>query len=268
MNGATTGGPHQSLIDDPTFISYLDDLDRGVRTNNGANDEAELPADRSPASPQVAPPSPSSPLPGLSSPPTGDLADGADLRASFDALDWGLPHDGARHEPPTSGSPTIVPQLLRHPPASTAMSSAPSGAPVAWPALGPSAAAPGARPLLGLFPGKPTGATCAFTPPAAQTRARPLPRDVFEPPMPPFSDVPDDDSDFSADPTVGDDGWSESRAPQLKRLGFAAFVVGMMLLGASIGALVFHARVSRIIVQWESVSTRASPSAATHPSPK
>jgi len=41
----------------------------------------------------------------------------------------------------------------------------------------------------------------------------------------------------------------------------------MMLLGASIGALVFHARVSRIIVEWQSVSTSAPAPAAAHPSP-
>jgi hypothetical protein len=86
--------------------------------------------------------------------------------------------------------------------------------------------------------------------------------------VPPFSDVPDDDSDLSEDPTVGNGDWSASRSPRLTTLGFAAFMLVMMLLGASISALVFHTRVSQIIVQWESVSTSASPPAAPHPNPK
>jgi hypothetical protein len=268
MDGATTGGANQSLIDDPTFASYLDDLDRGLRTNNRTNDEEELSMDRSPASPQRATQSPSSPLPGLSSPPTPDLADDPSFRASLDALDWGLADDDARHEPATSRSPTLVPPLLRPQPPPTPMSSAAAHAPVARAALVPPPAASGARPLLDLFPFEPAVPTRAFTAPAAQTRARPLRRDGSEPAVPPFSDVPDDDSDLSEDPTAGNGDWSESRSPRLTTLGFAAFMLVMMLLGASISALVFHTRVSRIIVQWQSVSASASPPAAAHPNSK
>ena len=268
MDGATTGGPNQSLIDDPTFASYLDDLDRGLSSNNRTNDEEELPLNPSPASPQLATQSPSSPLPELSSPPSPDLADHPRFRARLDALDRGLADGHASLEPARSRSPTIVPPLNRPQPPPSAMPSAAARAPVASSAPLPPATGPGGRPLVGLVPVEPAPATSAVAPTAAQTRARQPRRDITDAPMPRFSDVPDDDSDLSQESTIGDGDLSESRSPRLTTLGFAAFMLVMMLLGASISALVFHARVSGIIVQWESVSTSASPPAAAHPNPK
>jgi hypothetical protein len=209
MAGATTGDPNQSLIDDPTFVSYLDDLDRGLRTNTRANDEGEQPVSGSRASPH---PSQSGP----SSLTEQALADDPSFLSSLDALD---------------------------------------------------ATASGERPVLDLFPVEPPKATRAVAPPAARTRAVQIRRDLSDAPMRQFSDEPIYDSDLSPDPTVDDDDWSESGAPLLKRFSFVAFMLVMMLLGASIGALVFHARVSRIIVQWQSASASAPPSTATHPSP-
>ena len=80
MAGATTGGPNKSLIDDPTFITYLDDLDRGLRTNNRASDEEELPLDASPASP-----------------------DDPNFRSNLEALDRGLSDKGVIY--PRAASP-------------------------------------------------------------------------------------------------------------------------------------------------------------------
>jgi len=225
MAGATTGDPNQSLIDDPTFISYLDDLDRGLRTNNRANDEGE---------------------------------------GSLEALDRGLSDNRVSHQP--AASPAIVPQP-RHQTPVTATPIAPSRAPAAPSAPGPSATEAGGRPLLDLFPVEAGKATRAIPFPTAQPRAGQLRRDLSDAPMPKFSDEPVYDADLSPDSTVGDDDdWSESGAP-FKRIGFAAFMLVMMLLGASIGALVFHARVSRIIVQWQSVSTSAPAPGAAHPNP-
>jgi hypothetical protein len=85
---------------------------------------------------------------------------------------------------------------------------------------------------------------------------------VSEAPTRSFSDKSIDDLD-SPDPTDGDRDWPDSRAPRLKGFGLVAFMLVMMLLGASIGALVFHERISRIIVQWDSVSTSAPPPTAT-----
>jgi hypothetical protein len=212
MAGETTGDPNQSLIDDPAFISYLDDLDRGLRTNNRANAEEDLPLDGS---------------------------NDPNFRSSLDALDRGLSDHGANH---------------------------PSRAPAASSAPGPPATTAGGRPLLELFP-EAAKTTRAITPPAAQTRAGQLRRGLSDAPMPKFSDEPVYDSDLSPDPTVADDDWSENRAPLLKRVTFVAYILVMMLLGASIGALVFHARVSRIIVGWQSASTAAPAPAATHPNP-
>ena len=241
MAGATTGGPNQSLIDDPTFISYLDDLDRGLRTNNRACAEEELPLDGSPASP-----------------------DDPNFRSSLEVLDRGLSDNGVSRQP--AASPAIVPQL-RHQPPQKAAPIAPSRAAAAPSAPGPSATEAGGRPLLDLFPAEPGKATRAIPLPTAQPRAGRSSRDLSDAPMPKFSDEPVYDADLSPDSTVGDDDdWSESRAP-FKRIGFVAFVLVMMLLGASIGALVFHARVSRIIVEWQSVSTSAPAPAAAHPSP-
>jgi hypothetical protein len=267
MDGATAGGPNRSLIDDPTFLSSLDDLDRGlrtVRTSNGADDEGEVPVDCSPASPPLPSQSPYSPL---SRPPTGALADDPNFRASLEALDWGLDDDGTSDEPATSGSPIIVPQLVRQQPPPTAMSSASLSAPAAWSAPGPSAAKASGRPLLDLFPVGPANAIRAMTLPAAQTRAGPPRRDVSEAPMRPFTDGSEDDFDDSQDATVRDGERPDGRAQQLKGFGFVAFFLVMMLLGASIGALVFHARVSRIIVLWQSVSISAPPPTATHANP-
>ena len=60
-----------------------------------------------------------------------------------------------------------------------------------------------------------------------------------------------------------EDDYADAGAQPFKRLGFAVYLVVMMLVGASLSALVFHARVSRIIVQWQSVSASASPPTAT-----
>jgi hypothetical protein len=240
MAGETKGGHNQSLIDDPVFISYLDDLDRGLRTNNRANDEEELPLEAS---------------------------DDPNFHASLDALDRGLSDHGASHEP--AGSPAIVPQLLRHQPPPTAIPGAPLRAPAASsaPAPSPSETTAGGRPLLDLFPVESAKAARGVASPAAQTRTGQIRRGLSDAPIPQFSDEQVYDSDLSPDPTVDDDDWSESRAPLLKRVSFVAYVLVMMLLGASIGALVFHARVSRIIVQWQSVSSSAPPPTATHSNP-
>ena len=91
MDEATTGGPNQSLIDDPTFISYLDDLDRGLRArNDGDADAEEPPVDLAPP-PQPPPQSPFNPGPGHLHPPARALADDPNFRASLDALDWDSP---------------------------------------------------------------------------------------------------------------------------------------------------------------------------------
>jgi hypothetical protein len=243
MGGDATNGSNRSLIDDPTFLSYLDDLDRGlrtVRTNDGADDEGELPVDCSPAPPPPPSRTPGSPPPGMSRPPTRAVADDPNLRANLEVIDWGLADDGG-----------------------------PLRAPAAWSAPEPSEAAAGGRPLLDLFPVGPANATRAMTLPPAQKPTGPLRRDVSEAAMRPFSDASEDDDDMedSYDPAVRGGERPDGRARQLKGFGFVAFLLVMMLLGASIGALVFHAQVSRIIVKWQSVSASPPPPTATHAIP-
>src|SRR5258706_5407330 len=193
MSGATTGDPNQSLIDDPNFVSYLDELDRGLRTSNRPKREEELP------------------LPELSRPPAQTGPEDPNVRTTLETLDWALTDGGASHEP--AGSSTIVPQLLRHQPPPTAVSSARSRAPAASSAPGPPATTAGERPLRDLFPVDAANAARAIAAPAVQTRARQLRRDLSDAPMPRFSDAPADDSNLSPDPTAGDGEGAAGRAP-------------------------------------------------------
>ena len=257
MDGATTGGPNRPLIDDPTFLSDIEDLDRGLWINNGA-DDTELPEDCSPVSPPLPSQSPCSPLPGR---PTRGRADDPNFRASLKPLDWSLVDDGVSYAPGRSGSPTIGPQLLGRQRAPAASRRRSRSGPRSKSARR-RARHPRGRRLLDPSPVEPTGATRATTPPPAQRPAGPLRPDVSEPPIPPFSDAsiddldsfnPTDSHDFS--PTELDVNLSDSRVRQLTGFGLVAFTLLMTLLGASMGAFVFHARVSRIIVQWQSILT-------------
>lgn len=139
--------------------------------------------------------------------------------------------------------------------------------PAAWSA--PEASAAGGRPLLDLFPVEPATVTHAMTSPV-QPRARALRPRASEAPKQALSDLSVDDLDDASLAGLDDaslaaeleDGYADAGAHPFKRLGFAAYLVVMMLVGASLSALVFHARVSRIIVQWQSVSASVSPPAA------
>ena len=263
MDEATTGGPNRSLIDDLTFISYLDDLDRGLRArNDGDADAEEPPVDLAPP-PQ--PQSPFNPGQGHLHPPARALADDPNFRASLDALDWGLSGERASPQPVTP--PTLVPRSRQQAPRSEPSDEA-LHVPAAWSA--PEASAAGGRPLLDLFPVEPATVTHTMTPPV-QPRASALRPRAPKAPVHASSDLSVDDLDVASLADLDDaslaalleDDDADAGAQPFKRLGFAAYLVVMMLVGASLSALVFHARVSRIIVQWQSVSTGVSPPAAT-----
>jgi hypothetical protein len=107
-----------------------------------------------------------------------------------------------------------------------------------------------------------------MTLPAAQTRPRPLRPDVSEAPIRPTSDASEDDFDhYSHNSTFSGGEPPDGRAQRRKGFGFVTFILVMVLLGASIGALVFHARVARMIAQRQSVSTSAPPPTPTHAVP-
>lgn len=114
-----------------------------------------------------------------------------------------------------------------------------------------------------MFPVKPASVTRTLTSPV---HARPGVRrpKASEAPIQAFSDLSVDDLDDASLAAEVEDDNADAGAQPFKRLGFAAYLLVMMLLGASLSALVFHARVSRIIVQWQSASTSVSAPTATH----